>query len=155
MRWAHWNDGSTQHVHIGGEWHDVHRDVRVRKESHNELTLALRGHLFGIDECARNGLSGFRVLSGILKSDASVLTDLTTKSAKELLVEPPATVELLLWEKRATLDARQTWDIASPRQHHQPRVCALQLVKDSLSHWTSAQHHPKKLDRCVSPTVTA
>ena len=59
MRWEHWNDGSTQHVHIGGEWHDVHRDVRVRKESHTELTLALRGNLFGIDECARNGLSGF------------------------------------------------------------------------------------------------
>ena len=112
MRWAHWNDGK------------------------HAVTLALRGHLFGIDECARNGLSGFRMLSGILKSDASVLTDLTTKSAKELLVEPPATVELLLWEKRATLDARQTWDIASPREHHQPRVCVLQLVKASLSHWT-------------------
>ena len=87
--------------------------------------------------CARNGLSGFRVPSGILKSDASVLTDLTIKSAKGLLVEPPATVELLLWEKRAALDARQSWDIASPREHHQPRVCVLQLVKDSFSHWTT------------------
>ena len=41
-------------------------------------------------------LSGFQVLSSSLKSEASVLIDLTAKSAKELLVKPPATVGLVL-----------------------------------------------------------
>ena len=39
-------------------------------------------------------LSGFRVHSSIAKSEASVLIDLMTKSAKKLMVEPPATVGL-------------------------------------------------------------
>ena len=39
-----------------------------------------------------NVLSGFRVHSSISKSEASVLNDLMTKSAKKLMVEPPATV---------------------------------------------------------------
>ena len=36
-------------------------------------------------------------------------------------------------------------EIASPREHHQPRVCALQLVKDSLSHWTRVPNITPKI----------
>ena len=43
-----------------------------------------------IEVCERNVLSGFRAHSGIPKSEASVLLDMTTRSAKVLMVEPPA-----------------------------------------------------------------
>ena len=44
--------------------------------------------------CEKNVLSGFRVHSSITKSEASVLINLTIKSAKKLMFEPLATVGL-------------------------------------------------------------
>ena len=44
--------------------------------------------------CERSALSGFWVQSCFLKSEDSVLIDLTTKSTKKLMVEPQAMVGL-------------------------------------------------------------
>jgi hypothetical protein len=87
--------GSTQHVYVREEeWEVVYRDVIDGKESQTECAIVLRGHPVEIEICERNVLSGFRVHSSIPKSEASVLIDLTIKSAKKLVVEPPATVGL-------------------------------------------------------------
>ena len=40
------------------------------------------------------------------------------------------------WFDRMAEQSSLTGRLPVPREHHQPRVCALQLVKDSLSHWT-------------------
>ena len=87
--------GRTQHVYVREEeWAVVYRDVVDGKESKTECAIVLRAHPLEIEVCERNVLSGFRVHSSISKSEASVLIDLTIKSAKKLVVEPPATVVL-------------------------------------------------------------
>ena len=54
----------------------------------------LRTHPLEIEVCERSALSGFWVQSCFLKSENSVLIDLTTKSTKKLMAEPPALVGL-------------------------------------------------------------
>ena len=46
--------------------------------------------------CEEDVISGFRVLSNILKSETLALIDLTIRSAQKLMVEPSATVGLSL-----------------------------------------------------------
>ena len=57
-------------------------------------------------------LSGFRVHSSIANSEASVLIDQATKSAQELVAEPPATVELGL---SVSLCALKPWLVRPAR----------------------------------------
>ena len=77
--------GSTQHIYVSKEeWTVVYRDVVDGKESKTECAIILRAHPLEIEVCERNVLSGFRVHSSIPKSEASVLIDLTTKSAKKI-----------------------------------------------------------------------
>ena len=59
------------------------------------------GHHFaraplGVQSVRKNVPIKFRVLSSIPKLESSVLTALTTKSATNLVVEPPVTVGLVL-----------------------------------------------------------
>ena len=54
----------------------------------------LRTHPLEIEVRKRRALSGFWVQSCFLMSENSVLIDLTTKSTKKLMVEPPAIVGL-------------------------------------------------------------
>ena len=87
--------GSTQHIYVSEEeWTIVYRDVVDGKERETECTIVLRAQPLEIEVCERNVLSGFRVHSSIPKSEASVLIDLTIKSAKKLMFEPLTTVEL-------------------------------------------------------------
>ena len=57
-----------------------------------EYAIILRARSMAIEVCERKVPSGFRAHSSISKSKASVLPDMTTKSAKKLMVEPPAIV---------------------------------------------------------------
>ena len=64
----------------------------MAKKAKTECAIVLRAHPLEIEVCERNVLSGFRVHSSIPKLEASVLVDLTIKSAKKLMVEPLTTV---------------------------------------------------------------
>ena len=56
--------------------------------------IRLDFHSSSVEVCERNVLSGFRVHSSVTKSEVSALIDLTTRSAKKLMVGPSATVGL-------------------------------------------------------------
>ena len=87
--------GSTQHFYVKEEeWTVVYRDDVDGKENKTECAIVLHAHTLEIEVCERNVLNGFRVHSSIPKSETSVLIDLTTKSAKNLVVQPPAMVGL-------------------------------------------------------------
>ena len=49
--------------------------------------------------CERSALSGFWVQTCFVKSENSVLMDLTTKSTKKLMVEPPANFPVTVCDK--------------------------------------------------------
>ena len=69
------------------------RDVVEGKESPGECAIVC-AHVFGDRGVRRNCAHVLRVQSSIAKSEASVLIDQATKSAKELIVELPEMVEL-------------------------------------------------------------
>ena len=77
------------------EWAIVHRVV-YGKGSKIECAIVLCTRPLEIEVCERNVVSGSRVRSTLThpRSQASVLIDLMTKSAKKLVVQLPATVEL-------------------------------------------------------------
>ena len=85
--------GSTQHVCDREKVWVICRDVVEGKECQSECAIVC-AHFVGDRGARRKCAHGFRVHSSIAKSEASVLIDQASKSAKELIVELPATVEL-------------------------------------------------------------
>ena len=81
-------------------------------ESWPECAVVLRGHPLEFEVRERNVLSGFESISSILRTEASVLIDLTTKAAQEFVVESSSAVGLVLLEKRAKTECA-----IAPRGH--------------------------------------
>ena len=75
-------------------------------ENQTECAVLLRRHPFQIEVCERNVLSKLRVFSHIPKSEPLVLIDLTTKSVKKVIIEPPAAVDLVLCSTRSSACGR-------------------------------------------------
>ena len=85
---------STLHVCVGEEeWEVVSGDVIDGKASETERDHFARISL-EVELCKRNVRSRSRLHPRIAESEASVLCDFATKSAKKLVVEPPVTVDL-------------------------------------------------------------
>ena len=72
----------------------VYREVVDGKESKTECAIVLYTHPLEIEACDRNVLSDSECIlhSSILKTEAPVTVDLTTRSAKKFVVETAATV---------------------------------------------------------------
>ena len=73
----------SKHSYVREEkWRLFIRDAVVRKESKFSCASVLRTRPLGIDVGERSAISGFCVQSCFLKSENSVLVDLTTKSTQ-------------------------------------------------------------------------
>ena len=81
---------TTQHVREE-EWKFVSRGVIVGRDIQSRCATILRRHSLELEVCERNVRCGFRQHSSMAKAEASHLINATIKSAKNLVVEPPAT----------------------------------------------------------------
>ena len=78
---------STQHVYARDESGRLFIEMSLMKEGKTECAIVLRAHSMVIEVCERTVLSGFRVHSNIIKSEASVLLGLTAKPAEKLMLD--------------------------------------------------------------------
>ena len=142
--------GSTQHVYVKEEeWTVIYRDVVDEKKT--QCAIVLHAHTLEIEMCERNVLNGFRVH----KSEVSVLIDLTTKSAQNLVVQPPARVRLSLrsadihhvsYDSLFTaleLNALKQWLVRSAKKPHCCDCCGSH-VKRVLTRSVSKVEKDKK-----------